>query len=1199
VDRLKPVIIILAVIFVLGGTASVEAGEISPILTEQIAAATAETPIRAMVFLRDQVDIRSLDQELREANASLAERHLTVITTLQAKAKQTQAGLLSQLAAEKAAGRVSAYSGHWLVNAVLVEGTPEALISVSQHVDVEYLSADLVYGGNVATEKSISVAKSVAAAPVPGNGVSNPLRTMGVVDVWHELGINGTGQIIGIMDSGVEGTHHALSATWRGNTAPATECWLDLQDTGSPDFPVDIWIYGTMAAGPLVGHADGDTIGVAPGAQWIASNHNQQYVGDQWDANVITSLEFMADPDGNPATMDDVPGVVLNAWGLNESITRYEDCDSRWWAAMDACEAAGPVLIFAAGDSWYFAEIWSPADYAATETSGFSVGATQYYEPFSIWDYSSMGPSGCGGEWQTKPEVVAPGVATWTTYVDDGWASFSSSRMSAAHVAGVVALMRQVAPNADAETIKQGLLTAAVDLNYPGDDNMSGRGFVNAYAAVMAVMENLGTIGGSVTDLGSGLPVAGAKLALNGSAMVLTTDAAGDWSRDLQDNSYTFDVSAPGYYDEQLVVVVTEGVVTVADQALSPRPVYQVSGIVTGPDSQPLANAEILSMNQGLTSAFSDSTGAYTMMLPGGADLTHHLIVWGPYEGHVIADFPLNANLDLDFALPVTMQENFETGDLDRFDWAITAGPDWIVDETDPGTGQFSLHTPELISGQTTRAVLSYYAAEAGEVSFDLRVRNWAGPDIFTFTLDGDLKGSWAGDLPWATITFPLTQGHHVLEWEHHMTSDGYRMPTVWLDDINLPPTAAEPLAAIRMDVQAIDETVNIEGSGDAVFRIGNAGNHPLDITIRTATAGKAAGGPDSWGYSWIDSDEAGGPVYNWVDILADGTATGLGNEDVAVEVDLGFPFTLYGNIYYELAISPNGFVSFVSEVAAYFNRAIPNIADPNAFVAPFWDDLNAETGSGEVYWLQDPVNGRFIVTWENVDHDGTSTPETFQLILNADGSIDFQYALVNSPGSCTVGIENTDGTDGLQVAWNDATYLHSDLAIHFSPVQALSWVSCDPWYARIEPGVIETVNVHFDAAGLLPGSYPGLLQIASNDRQAGEQTVALNLVVIDPSGISAELPRTLVFYGAVPNPFNPRTELRFMLPTEARVSLNIYDLRGRRINSLVSGWMSSGPQTVVWNGENDQGQAVSSGRYFARLEVDGITHVKSMTLVR
>ncbi len=212
---------------------------------------------------------------------------------------------------------------------------------------------------------------------------------------------------------------------------------------------------------------------------------------------------------------------------------------------------------------------------------------------------------------------------------------------------------------------------------------------------------------------------------------------------------------------------------------------------------------------------------------------------------------------------------------------------------------------------------------------------------------------------------------------------------------------------------------------------------------------------------------------------------------------------------------------------------------------------------------------------------------------------MDFQYALVNSPGSCTVGVENADGEDGLQIAWNDVGYLHSDLAIHFNPAQALSWVTCDPWYMRVMPGEIESVTVHFDAAGMQPGSYPGLLKIASNDRSAGEQTVALNMIISDLSGASVQLPHAPVLYGAVPNPFNPRTELQFSLPHAAHVSLHIYDLRGRHVRTLVNGWTDGGFQTVIWNGQNDQGQSVSSGRYSALLEVDGIAQSQSMTLVR
>ncbi len=1194
-NRIKTALVVLTAILFTAGIGSAREGVIAPGLMGQLDRTAQDASIRALVVLKDQVDVPSLDQELREARAPLSERHEVVIRALQEKAKGSQPGLLAELAAEKAAGRVKGFASHWLINAVLVEGTPDVLRSLALREDVEKLEADLVIRNGSHDDKG----GSDAPAPASPTNVGNGLQALGVPEVWRQLGFDGTGQIVGIMDTGVDAAHPALAESWRGNSAPANECWLDLIDTGSPNYPVDVHYLGTVHAGLMVGHANGDTVGVAPGAEWIASNHLFQYSGPEFDADVITSLEFMADPDGNPATMNDVPAVVLNAWGIEESYEGYFDCDNRWWDAMDACEAAGPVLIFSVGDHGPGSStIWSPADRASTETAGFSVGAASDQAPFTVADFSSRGPSGCGGLWETKPEVVAPGIEVTTTYPDNQWVYYTSSSGAAAQVAGVVALMRQAAPDADAETIKQALLTTARDQDDPGDDNTSGRGFVDAYAAVLAVMPNIGTASGTVTDLGTGFPIAGATLAQVGGNHIMTSDEAGVWTQVMPTGSYDFQVTAPGYYDGTVTVEVVEGMNTVADVVLDPRPQYLVSGIVTGPDDLPVVGAEVLSLTPPTISAFTDLTGAYSMMLPGGPGLDHSLVAWGPWEGDSTADFILMADLSLDFSLPEKLGDGFETGGLQLYNWTCPDDGVWVVDESLPRSGRFSVHSPELRSGGLSSLVLDFYAASAGQLTFHFRVDNYPQADFLSFYMDDDIKGEWTGDIPWTSFTMDVPQGHHVFEWVHLQNSGSFDEPTVWLDDISLPPTAPESLAAINLDVAAIDAVVEMGATTTSVFNVTNTGDHDLDIAIRPETANKSAGGPDGWGYIWQDSDEPNGPAYDWVDILTDGNATDLGNEELIFEVNLGFPFLFYGELFSELNISANGFLSFTSASAAYLNRTIPNPVSPNALIAPFWDDLNPATGSGEVYWKSEPENGRFIVTWDNVNHDGTSTPETFQVILNVDGSIVFQYALVNNPASCTVGLENADGDDGLQVVWNDATYLHSGLAIRVNPVSPVPWLSCDPWFARIQPGATLPIEIEFDATDLPQGVHPALLKIASNDRTAGELTLPLQLTVTAVSGVP-DLPLAPVFSGAVPNPFNPITELRFSLPVRSQVTLKVYDLKGRLVRSLLSGWLEAGPHAEVWNGQNDQGQGVASGNYFARLEVNGVPTVRGMTLVR
>jgi hypothetical protein len=70
----------------------------------------------------------------------------------------------------------------------------------------------------------------------------------------------------------------------------------------------------------------------------------------------------------------------------------------------------------------------------------------------------------------------------------------------------------------------------------------------------------------------------------------------------------------------------------------------------------------------------------------------------------------------------------------------------------------------------------------------------------------------------------------------------------------------------------------------------------------------------------------------------------------------------------------------------------------------------------------------------------------------------------------------------------------------------------------------------------------------------------------------------------AYPNPFNPLTTVRYTLPAKGHVTLDVYDLRGEKVSSLVNQDRDAGAYTATWRGTNDRGTTVSSGVYFARL---------------
>lgn len=83
------------------------------------------------------------------------------------------------------------------------------------------------------------------------------------------------------------------------------------------------------------------------------------------------------------------------------------------------------------------------------------------------------------------------------------------------------------------------------------------------------------------------------------------------------------------------------------------------------------------------------------------------------------------------------------------------------------------------------------------------------------------------------------------------------------------------------------------------------------------------------------------------------------------------------------------------------------------------------------------------------------------------------------------------------------------------------------------------------------------------------------------------------------PNPFNPATTISFELAATGRVRLDVFDVAGRRVATLVDGMRAAGPHQAAWNGRDGNGQPVSSGLYFYRLLAGGTSQTKKMVLLK
>ncbi|NLJ07441.1 MAG: PKD domain-containing protein [Sphingobacteriales bacterium] len=200
-----------------------------------------------------------------------------------------------------------------------------------------------------------------------------------------------------------------------------------------------------------------------------------------------------------------------------------------------------------------------------------------------------------------------------------------------------------------------------------------------------------------------------------------------------------------------------------------------------------------------------------------------------------------------------------------------------------------------------------------------------------------------------------------------------------------------------------------------------------VSVLISSFAFSQTAGGPDTYGYTWKNSNHnSSPPPFSWVDITTRGTQViGLGDDNYIGPIYLSSPFHYYWYDINKFYIGSNGYVSFDgNNIASPFPASIPLSSGANNWIAPLMADLNfsGTNNPGKCYYF---VNSDSIVIsyidvpfWVNATTPYTGQ-NTFQIVLSRlDSSITFNYLITNM-GTLTsiddaVGIENSTGTIGI-----------------------------------------------------------------------------------------------------------------------------------------------------------------------------------------
>jgi flagellar hook assembly protein FlgD len=94
-------------------------------------------------------------------------------------------------------------------------------------------------------------------------------------------------------------------------------------------------------------------------------------------------------------------------------------------------------------------------------------------------------------------------------------------------------------------------------------------------------------------------------------------------------------------------------------------------------------------------------------------------------------------------------------------------------------------------------------------------------------------------------------------------------------------------------------------------------------------------------------------------------------------------------------------------------------------------------------------------------------------------------------------------------------------------------------------------------------------------------------------------VPATYQLSQNYPNPFNPETTLRYAIPRDDKVKLQIFNIRGQLVRTLVNDDRRAGYHSVVWNGRDDAERTVASGIYFVHMQSGGYRQTRKLALIK
>ena len=251
-----------------------------------------------------------------------------------------------------------------------------------------------------------------------------------------------------------------------------------------------------------------------------------------------------------------------------------------------------------------------------------------------------------------------------------------------------------------------------------------------------------------------------------------------------------------------------------------------------------------------------------------------------------------------------------------------------------------------------------------------------------------------------------------------------------------------------------------------------------------------------------------------------------------------------------------------------------------NTYDEAGWTDLEITDEGAIAGWS---IN----YTWQTDQYANEST-----FIVESPGGTQATIASGNSNGTYSISLDAFNGEEmagawkiWIEDSYGDGGHKASNITVTISQeVEIDEWLTVNPYTGIVEPGTQNSIEAICDASNQEPGTYEGIIYIASNDPDFPMIEIPVYFEVDIASGITDNNLSEFNLKN-YPNPFSGFTTIQFDLQKTQKVKMEIYNNSGQLVASLEDDLLNAGHYQYTWDGKDTNGNKLNSGIYFFRIK--------------